>query len=535
MIGARWMRLAAAVAGFTMAAGTALAQAPLVDTRTGAVSGVVVHGVDEFLGIPYAAPPVGDLRWRPPAPAKAWSGVRPAVKFGPTCAQVTTLGVFAGPANANEDCLYLNVFTPKLGGGAKLPVIVWIHGGGNVDGESDDYDASRLAQAGQAVVVTINYRLGLLGWLAHPALDAEGHPSGNYGLLDQIQALKWVKDNIAAFGGDPSRVTAGGQSAGSIDAEALVASPMAAGLLHRAIFQSIVVDGTPLAAAQKQGADFAEAAGCGRGAGADTAACLRKLPVEQILKLQGTEQANGPYVSIMIADGQIVPAGGIFAAFRSGKFNRMPIMSGTVHDEANFFLAITEYYSSPQHPLSAAELDGYLGSFGPAADQVRTEYKGMMSATPQRVRDAVGTDSIVCPQLEINRALAPQTPVFAYEFNDFTAPFIFPALPGFEPLAYHTADIQYLFPLWRGGPKGIAHPLNPQQQKLSDALILAWTNFARSGDPNGPGAPRWPAFKPEAGKPGVYLSETLPQAVVMTDQDFADAHRCAFWGRTRPG
>jgi para-nitrobenzyl esterase len=267
--------LAVTLAGLSLAGAAAAQSPPRVDTRQGPVEGFTATGVTQFLGIPYAAPPVGDLRWRPPQPAASWSRVREAKAFGPACAQVTTLGVFAGPANANEDCLTLNVFTPKLGPQAKAPVIVWIHGGGNVDGASSDYDASRLASLGNTVVVTINYRLGLFGWLAHPALDAEGHPFGNYGLLDQQAALRWVKDNIAAFGGDPANVTVGGQSAGSVDTEAHVASPLAAGLLHRAIFQSIVVDGAPLPAAEKQGSDFAEAAGCGRGPGPDVAACLR--------------------------------------------------------------------------------------------------------------------------------------------------------------------------------------------------------------------------------------------------------------------
>ena len=244
--------LAAVLLGLSLTA--AASAAPRVDTRQGPVEGFTAKGALQFLGIPYAAPPVGDLRWRPPQPAAAWTGVRQATRFGPACAQVTTLGVFAGPANANEDCLTLNVFTPRLGAAAKAPVIVWIHGGGNVDGASSDYDASRLASLGDTVVVTINYRLGLFGWLAHPALDAEGHPFGNYGLLDQQLALKWVRDNISAFGGDPGNVTLGGQSAGSVDAEAQVASPLAAGLFQRAIFQSIVADGQPLASAEKTGA-----------------------------------------------------------------------------------------------------------------------------------------------------------------------------------------------------------------------------------------------------------------------------------------
>ncbi|MGD0492038.1 MAG: carboxylesterase family protein [Steroidobacteraceae bacterium] len=505
---------------------------PQVRTEQGTVEGLQAKGIREFLGIPYAAPPVGDLRWRPPTAPASWEGVRWATQFGPACAQVTTLGPFAGPANDNEDCLTLNVFTPGIGTSSKLPVLVWIHGGGNIDGSSRDYDASRLAALGNTVVVTINYRLALLGWLANPALDAEGHPFADYGLLDQQFALKWVKKNIAAFGGDADNVTLGGQSAGSIDTEANVASPLATGLFQRAIFESVVLDGIPLQAAEKTGAEFADAAGCGKAATPEVAACLRRLPVQRIMQLAGTESAQGPYISSLIADGRIVPAGGLFSAFKNGAFTHMPIMSGTVHDEHNFTAAITEYFSGPpRHAITAGQFRNFVTSTYPAetAARVFQEYKLADYPTPQRAWNAAGTDGLVCPQLTLNRILAPQVPVYAYEFNDATAPFYFPAMPGFEPLAYHTADIQYLFPLWHGGPAGIVHQLNPQQQRLSDALVKAWTNFARSGDPNGPGAPNWPAFRPTAGKPGVYLSETLPVSESITDEQFAAEHRCAWW------
>jgi len=510
---------------------------PRIETRQGAVEGVQVGDVSEFLGIRYAAPPVGHLRWRPPVPAQGWSGVRRATQFGPACAQATTLGVFAGPANANEDCLTLNVFTPRTGASAKLPVLVWIHGGGNMDGASRDYDARRLAEVGKTVVVSINYRLGLFGWLANPALDAEGHPFANYGLLDQQLALKWVKANIAAFGGDPGNVTLGGQSAGSIDTEANVVSPMAAGLFQRAIFESVVLDGVPLPAAEKTGADFAAAAGCGRGATPAVAACLRRLPAARVLQLAGTESAPGPYISILIADGRIIPATGLFRAFRTGAFTHMPIMSGTVHDEQNFTAAIREYFSGPpRHAITAEDFHALITSTypGETASKVFAEYRLADYATPQRAWNAAGTDGLVCPQLTLNRILAPQVRVYAYEFNDTTAPFYFPNMPGFEALAYHTADIQYLFPLWHGGPKGLARPLNAQQQGLSDALMKAWTNFARSGDPNGPGAPNWPVFRPTAAGPGLYLSETLPTSVTITDQQFSVDHKCDFWASALP-
>jgi para-nitrobenzyl esterase len=527
-------KLAAAVLGsWLMASTTAMADvSPQVETRQGTVEGLRAKGVSEYLGIPYAAPPVGELRWRPPVPAQPWKGVRRSVEFGPSCAQVTTLGAFAGPANANEDCLTLNVFTPKAGASAKLPVIVWIHGGGNMDGSSSDYDATRLATVGDTVVVTVNYRLGLFGWLANPALDAEGHPFGNYGLLDQQLALHWVKNNIAAFGGDPANVTLGGQSAGSIDTEAHVASPLAAGLFQRAIFESVVLDGAPLPAAEKIGADFAQAAGCGREATSAVAACLRRLPAERILQFAGTQSTAGPYISTLIADGQIVPASGLFAAFKAGAFTHMPIMSGTVHDEANFIAAIAEYFSGPpRHPITAEEFRHAITSaYSPeSAAKILAEYRLANFPTPQRAWSAAGTDALVCPQLTLNRVLAPQVSLYAYEFNDATAPFFFPTLPGFEPLAYHTADIQYLFPLWHGGPQGEAHALNAQQQRLSDELVRAWTNFARTGNPNGPGAPQWPVFRPSAGTKGLYLSEATPASRTITDEQFSVDHKCDFW------
>ena len=166
-----------------------------------------------------------------------------------------------------------------------------------------------------------------------------------------------------------------------------------------------------------------------------------------------------------------------------------------------------------------------------AARMIFEEYKLTDYPTPQRAWNAFGTDNRICPQLTLNRILAPQVAVYAYEFNDATAPFLFPAMPGFEPLAYHTADIQYLFPLWHGGPRGILHRLSAQQQRLSDALVKAWTNFARDGDPNGPGAPNWPVFAPTASKPGVYLSETLPVSETITDQQFAADHKCDWWAK----
>jgi len=529
-----WPRRGLLIAAMVLAGGAAAragGSVPVVNTAEGPVRGLYADGLAEFFGIPYAAAPVGALRWMPPQPHAPWGGVLQATQFAPVCAQVTTLGVFAGPPSSNEDCLYLNVYTPNLSGSAKLPVFVWMHGGGNVDGEANDYDGSKLAAQGKAVVVTFNYRLGLLGWLANPALDAEGHAFANYGLMDQQAALKWVQANAASFGGDPGNVTLGGQSAGSLDTSANVVSPLAAGLFHHAIFESIVTDSTPLAAAEQAGDAFATAAGCGSGAAAKVAACLRKLPASQIMNLQGTAAANGPYVEMLISDGTVIPAAGVFASYRSGNFNHMPIMSGVVHDEFNFLIAIDEYFGHPRRPASAAEYQAWttttFGASGGA--RVLAQFPVQSYATPQIAWDTAGTDWMVCPQYQINRVLSTQVPVYAYEFNDQSVPSYFPKMPGYQPLAYHTGDIQFLFPLWHGGPLGIAHPLSAQEQRLSDELVAAWTNFAWTGNPNGLGNAPWPRYVASAKQPAYYLSENVPELTLETDAEFAQDHRCAFW------
>jgi para-nitrobenzyl esterase len=505
---------------------------PIVQASAGPMQGLNNHGVYEYLGIPYAQPPVGDLRWQPPQPYPQWTETRQATHFGLTCAQITTLGLFAGPEDSNEDCLYLNIFTPKQARNKKLAVLVWIHGGGNFDGESNDYDASKLASKGNLVVVTLNYRLGLLGWLANPALDNEGHPFGNYGLIDQQLALKWVQKNIASFGGDPKRVALGGQSAGSIDAAANVVSPLAAGLFHRAIFESVLLDAIALSTGEKLGTAFSIAAGCGSGSGPDVAACLRRLPVETILKLQGTESANGPYITTApIADGTIVPSQGLFDAFMKGKFAHMPIMSGFTHDEYNFPIAINEYFSAPpQAPVSEADVREYVKTtYGANASKVFAAYNPGSYATPQLALDSMGTGSLICPQQAVNRTLSSQVPLYAYEFNDRTAPFFFPELPGFQALAYHTADIQYLFSGWHGGTRGMAHPLNSAQAQLSDELVTSWANFARTGNPNRRGNRPWPRYDARKPQSSFYFLEDIPALSLRTANQVSEEHQCKLW------
>jgi para-nitrobenzyl esterase len=524
--------------GFLLAAIPAQADQsqPLVATHEGRIQGFFKNGVAEFFGIPYAEPPVGDLRWRPPREHRPWTGVLKAQSFGPTCAQGEH-PVFAGPANNNEDCLYLNIFTPNLSSSARLPVIFWIHGGGNSDGESNDYDGSKLAADGKTVVVTINYRLNLMGFLAHPVLDGEGHFSGNYGILDQQLGLKWVQRNIAKFGGDKNNVTVSGQSAGATDTIANLVSPLAAGLFQRAIVQSgprYMIDLMPLSSAETKGTNFAVAAGCGSGAGAAIARCLRALTAEQV------EALARKYGRVsVVEDGNIVPSSTL-SAIKSANFNHVPVMNGTVLDEANFALGNTEYLKNPRVPFTASDFTSlvtatYAGNAGPGGTppaypsgtvaKVMALYPLSAYSTPQLAMNTVTTDRGACESLRLSQLLARHVAVYGYEFRDRAAPNYFPPMPGFQALAYHTADIQYLFPLFKGA-SGTAHSLNEKQAELSRQLVAAWTNFARTGDPNGLGDAPWPRYK---GLGGNYLLEDIPALSTLKDTALSAAHKCAFW------
>jgi para-nitrobenzyl esterase len=535
--------LAASWPGVAAAQGQTAEKKPsaVVETKEGPVQGFVANGVNAFLGVPFAQPPVGNLRWRPPQDVAPWTTVRKATEFAPICALITTLGVFSGAPNNNEDCLYLNVFTPDLNPSARLPVIVWIHGGGNVDGETPGYDGSKLAAMGKTVVVTMEYRLNLMGFLAHPALDNEGHLFGNYGILDQQAVLKWVERNIARFGGDKDNVAVGGQSAGAVDTGIHMISPLAAGLFHRGICQSFC-QAFPLptkAAAEATGVAFAEAAGCGSGTGPEVAQCLRNLPAAKVEELAGTASAMGKFITGRgLVDGQIIPDQPL-TLFASGRFNKMPLINGNTTDESNFGLAITEYFTNTDNakrtPPTAEQYVNYVNTtFVPpaypdgTAAKVLTVYPLSAFKTPQLAWDRAGTDSGICNQRRLDKILASQIPVYAYEFADKTAPFFFPDMPGMEALAYHTADIQYVFPMWHGGPLGIARPLNPQQTKLSDQIVTAWANFARTGNPNGSGNAPWPRYTASADAPA-WLIQDLPALSTLTDAQYAALRHCDFW------
>ncbi len=484
---------------------------PVVRTASGAVRGLASGAVDEFLGIPYAAPPVGALRWRPPRPPASWPGVRPAIMFAPHCPQLP--GPF-GQGSTSEDCLYLNVFTPgHRQGRARHPVMVWIHGGALVTGESNDYDPAALAEDG-VTVVTINYRLGALGFLAHPALaDANGQ-SGDYGLMDQQAALRWVQRNIARFGGDPRAVTVFGESAGGLSTLSQVASPQARGLFERAIVESGSYDlqQAPLASAEAAGEAFAAQAGCA----SQTAACLRSLPVSAILAHQDPSGYT-PNINT-----EVLPES-LGTAFATGDFNRVPIINGTNHDEWRLFVAISELEGNPVTASNyQAMISSTLGVPAAVAAIIAAQYPLSAYPSPAVALGAVGTDAIfACPALTIDQSVSRFVPTFAYEFNDENAPENFLPPVSFPYGAAHASEIQYLMGLPTAAFPGT---LSAQQQRLAATMKGYWTNFAGYGHPSSFGTPFWPRFND--------LTQTMQSLVPpapRTETDFASTHNCAFW------
>jgi para-nitrobenzyl esterase len=491
------------------------AGSPVVMTDKGPVRGIVTPTIREFLGIPYAAPPEGDLRWRPPEPHDRWFSPRDATHFANHCTQNPSP---FGIASVAEDCLYLNVYTPNDGDDehGQRPVMVWIHGGALVVGESDDYNPVRIVRQGDVIVVTINYRLGLFGYMAHPALSAESpeHISGNYGLMDQQFALQWVRRNIARFGGDPDRVTLFGESAGGLSTLANLASPRAAGLFQRAIVESgaYALHLPTLATAETQGAAVGTSLGC------STAACLRSLTVAQLLSKTG----SGILPNV---DGAVLPQT-LATAFASGSFNEVPVIQGSNHDEFTLFVGLD--FDLIGGPVTPAAYPFVVGAIvGPAlAPAVLAEYPLANYPSADAAVAAFGTDvTFACPARSADRSLSQFVRSFAYEFNDENAPENFLPPITIPYGAAHASEIQYLFTL----PQSVA--LSAAQEELSETMIAYWTQFARSGDPNRfrphrlP-EPVWPRF--EANDEDEDFQSLAPSAVGV-EGDFSTRHHCAFW------
>jgi len=465
----------------------------IVLTDQGCLEGESLGAVKAFRGIPYAAPPMGALRWKAPQEHQPWEGVRDATKFGKSCPQLPGT-ILRYQLETDEDCLLLNVWTTQSNPEAKLPVMVWIHGGGLVQGSSSQmvnnrlsYDGRFLAEKMGVVVVTINYRLAQLGLLAHPALSAEDTEhgvSGNYGLLDQIFALRWVQKNIQNFGGSPNNVTIFGESGGGKSVCALLASPLARGLFQQAIIQSggcpsnarKLRDSSGRESAEAQGERFARAIGCAEAS--DVLACLRSKTAQEILN---TLPGEASILSTaekwdFTVDGYALPQSP-GRALEAGNFNTMPLIAGTTGNEASLF-------TGKLNITTAAQYEAFVRAFfRENANQVLALYPVTDYPTPKAALDALISDiSFVCPTRRFTRDSSKhQQKTFLYHFTYVTR---VGAQLGLG--AFHGSEIPFVF--------GNAVSATPAERALSEAMMRYWVNFAKTGDPNDRALPMWPAY-----------------------------------------
>ena len=503
-----------------------------VATNKGPVVGRLANGMRRFLGIPYAAPPVGPLRWRPPVEHARWTAPLDASAYRDVCAQDSTATRPGfGFRSESEDCLYLNIYTPaKFAADEKLPVMVWLPGGGLFMGGPPGYDPSAIVKAGRVIYVSISYRLGLFGFFSHPAINDEGHAAGNYGIMDQQFALRWVKDNIDGFGGDAGNVTLFGESAGGWSIWAHMASPGSTGLFEKAIIQSgtaAPLIATPsLQARERVGLDLAAAVGCTD----QRAACLRAVPARTLLAanlMPPGVDGMGRFTIGLTVDGAVLPRA-LRDLFASGQFHRVPLINGTNHDEFTWFQANTELVTG--HVLTAAEYPSVLGKiFGAtAAAEVATLYPVECYPTPGfALAAAIGDSKFICSGGRMATRIVKQyvTDVYAFEFNVPDSPSPWP-VASFPYRSGHTIELQYLFSGFRGG-SGTACPLDAGQQRLAEEIVQYWTNFARKGTPNGGDLPFWPTYDVETDE---FMSLETPTPQVTTS--FGVRHHCDFWDRS---
>jgi para-nitrobenzyl esterase len=515
-------------------AGNAMAQ---VKTAGGLVKGSTSADgkVRIFMGIPYAAPPVGELRWRPPQAAVPWTGVRDATIAGPACVQGQMFGDISFDQKS-EDCLTLNIYGPAGAERGRLPVMVWIHGGGFQAGGGPEPRHDGQAFARKAVVlVTFNYRLGVFGFLAHRELTEETarQVSGNYGMLDQVAALRWVQENIAAFGGDPGNVTIFGESAGSFAVSGLMASPLAEGLFHKAIGESGAFfsagGGTlslaPLGDAEKAGARFVESTG------AASIAALRAKPAQEVLDAAlKTRQFFAP-----IVDGYFLPSDA-YTIYAAGRQHHVPLLAGWNADEMRAAVTLR-----PQKPTAQSFAEDTRKRFGAHADAILKAYPAATDAEALESAAALGSDMFIgyatWKWMELHGATG-GSPVYRYSFDrkipvppDNKVNGV-PATSA-DIGARHAGEIEYVFgTLDRSLPKV---PWEAADRALSDAMTAYWANFARTGDPNGPGLPKWPRYS-ASDRRVLHLDATIKDAndAMRPRYEAIDAYVAAQRGLTVP-
>jgi para-nitrobenzyl esterase len=484
-----------------------------VKTTGGMVRGAAMADgrIRVFKGIPYAAPPVGDLRWKEPQPVRAWEGTRDATAFGAQCMQGPIFDDIKFPRAASEDCLNLNIWTPAASPGDRLPVMVWIHGGGFQAGASAEPRHDGEAFAGKGVVlVTVNYRLGVFGFMAHPELTRESshHASGNYGLMDQIAALRWVKDNIAAFGGNSDNVTIFGESAGSFSVSALMASPLAKGVFHKAIGESgaYLAGGSGTLALQSLSTTEQQGTRFGSTIAADSLAALRAKSSEELLKGALPIQ---PWFTPNL-DGYVLTED-VHATFAAGKQAHLPLLAGWNADEIRAGVVLAK-----DKPTVQSFGENVRKRFGEQADAVLKAYNPANDAEAVESAAALGSDMFIgyatWKWIEMH-ASAGGAPVYRYSF-DRKIP-VAPdakvngvAATSRDIGARHAGEIEYVF----GALDSIKNVTwEASDRKLSDAMTTYWSNFARSGDPNGSNLPKWPRYPGDGGRV-LHLDETIHDA-----------------------
>jgi len=535
-----------------------IASAGTVKTEGGTIQGTVEEGLSVYRGIPYAASPVGDLRWRAPQAAAKWQGVRMAEQYGPPCIQ-SNKALENQPIKHSEDCLYLNVWTPAKGAADRLPVMVWIHGGGFTAGATLErlYHGEQLAKRG-VVVVTIGYRLGVMGFMAHPGLSAESprHVSGNYGVLDMIAGLQWVQRNIAAFGGDPKHVTIFGESAGGAAVSILCASPLAKGLFHGAISQSGGFFAPPVrtsAGGPMSGRLLADAERAGEAwaatLGASTIADLRKLPAEKVLAASsppgrgaaappgrgeatpsagraatpppaGRAATSAPAARAAtspVVDGWVI-ADDQYKLYEAGRYNDTPILVGYNSDEGASI-------GTPQSPDSY--IDGVRQRYGPFADRLLALYPAGEGKVAKTARDlsrdvSFGWATWTWARLQTKTG---RSKAFLYYYDQH--PDYPPESPRFGWGAPHAAECPLVFQHLELR----ANERTPEDQALSDTIVAYWTNFAKRGDPNGPGLPEWPVFD-DAKPQMMYFAHTAHPGPLVSAEGLKELEAYFAWQRS---
>lgn len=504
-------------AEFSPAVGSPL----VVQTEQGLVRGSLIGNVQRFAGVRFAAPPVGDLRWRAPQPPAPHSGIQDATQFGSQCPQATGAGTDPNEGG-QEDCLFLNIYTPDQRHDARLrPVMVYIHGGSFITGAGANYVPLSMVTQGDVVVVTINYRLGPLGALALPELDAESPTtgSGTYALQDQQAALRWVRDNIARFGGNPLSVTVFGESAGATYTCLHLASPRSAGLYRSAIAESgCGLPSTTKSVAEQFGRSIAQTLGCTSGDATDIACLRAKTPLEvtrAAIAAAGGSAAGVQLASIPSTGGPVLPRS-LYTALQSGQFNRASILLGTNRDEGRAFVFGQAFGPVPTDEASyLASLPTVVSSLGVSVAAVAAEYPLAQYSSAGEALSVVITDSsFACRTLKAARLAHSYVPLFAYEFTDENAP----PVTGPPLGATHGSELPYLFDF------GVT--FTPDEQKLSRQMIGYWTAFAQIEQPNRWKLPPWVPFVSNLGP----MQNLAPNALQpFSAEDFATLHHCAFW------